>query len=152
MDWKTCKERQPSSSRDGPATSRKAAATAASRVSRAWKRPKMNSSISPPFRTLYTCTRPCDCLFSYPLHWSILTSSDASGRADRFCAEFPPNSLLGELVPCAGRKNSLLCLRREFIHKHLTSLMYSRRIFAKGGRFREIPCLFRCDQGIMAVT
>jgi len=54
-----------------------------------------------------------------------------------------PNSLL---IPCSAKKfpalakkfpalakNSLLCLRREFIRKHLNQRMFSRRMFAKEG-------------------
>src|SRR5271170_1272194 len=44
----------------------------------------------------------------YSMLWSLLASSDASWIVDRFCAEFPARSLL-------TRKNSLRCLRREFI-------------------------------------
>jgi len=30
--------------------------------------------------------------------------------------------------------------------------MFSRQIFAKSGRFREIPCVFPYDQGILHVS
>src|SRR5271170_7491708 len=61
-------------------------------------------------------------------------------------AKFPAPSLSAELIPCSREIIPWLS-RREFPRKLLDSQMFSRRISPKSGRFREIPCIFPCDQG-----
>jgi len=111
---------------------------------------RIRGAAGPEEPSVFVCTRSHIVEYFHIHYVEVFYTIGCVGVRGSVSREIPCESLLRELIPCADKKIPCsVCVGNSSQSPESADVF--EKDFRKKGLIRKIPCVFPCDQGILAV-